>query len=267
MAQEQVATGNEVAFEAFGVCLAVSTQPEQLMERVLPLLPPGWQPCPSSEVERHFALRRDRGGTFAFVRDEKTLNKGMELELALAVLDSQIRIHLGVMTPDMVFIHAGVVAHNGKALVMPGSSFAGKTMLVAALVRAGAIYYSDEFAVIDERGLVHPYAKPLSVRGDDQWQTDHPVESLGGVAGEGAVPLGAIVITSYRPGGEWQPRRVSAGEGAMALLANTIPARDRPEQVMRALKLAAGSAVALEGERGDADPIAANLLAELAKLG
>jgi hypothetical protein len=34
-------------------------------------------------------------------------------------------------------------------------SYSGKTTLVSELIRAGATYYSDEYAVIDERGRVH----------------------------------------------------------------------------------------------------------------
>ena len=64
----------------------------------------------------------------------------------------------------LIFIHAGVVAQDGVAIALPGVSFAGKTTLVSALVRAGAVYYSDEFAVIDKRGVVNPYPKALSVR-------------------------------------------------------------------------------------------------------
>jgi hypothetical protein len=132
------------------------------------------------------------------------------------------------------------------------------------LVRAGAVYYSDEFAVLDERGLVHPYAKPLSLRGDDGWsQTDHPVDRLGGIAGEHPLPIGVIAVLSFRLGAEWQPRRLSAGEGAMALLANAVPARERPEQVMRVVSCAADGATAIESDRGEAVDVAPLLLAEL----
>jgi hypothetical protein len=142
-------------------------------------------------------------------------------------------------------------------------SFAGKTTLVAALVRAGARYYSDEFAVLDKNGLVHPYAKPLSLRDENHIQNEHSVESLGGTAGDEPLPVGAIAVTSYRPGGEWQPRRLTPGEGAMAMLANTVPARERPEESLRAVKLAVDGAVVLESERGEADALAPLLLAEL----
>jgi hypothetical protein len=60
--------------------------------------------------------------------------------------------------PDHLFVHAGVVGWEGRAIVMPGTSFAGKTTLVRAWLEAGATYYSDEFAVLDRAGRVHPFA-------------------------------------------------------------------------------------------------------------
>ncbi len=146
---------------------------------------------------------------------------------------------------------------------MPARSFGGKTTLVAALVRAGAVYYSDEFAVIDRNGLVQPYAKPLSIRGDGLEQTDHAVESFGGVAGDEPLPLGMIVITTYKQGAEWKPKRLSPGAGAMALLANAVPAMERPEEVMQAISRAARDAVVIEGDRGEADEVAPLLLEAL----
>ena len=130
-------------------------------------------------------------------------------------------------------------------------------------MRAGATYYSDEFAPLDSAGRVHAYAKPLSIRGPDQLQTDHHVESLGGMAGDGALPVGAVVVTTYRPGGAWRPNRISPGAGALALLANAVPARDRPADTLRAITNTVNGAVLIESDRGEADELAPLLLAEL----
>ena len=35
--------------------------------------------------------------------------------------------------------------------------------------------------------------------------------------------MSAVVLTGYRRGAVWQPRRLSAGEGMVALLANAVP--------------------------------------------
>ena len=49
----------------------------------------------------------------------------------------------------------------GHGIMLPGYSFAGKTTLVAEFVRAGALYYSDEYAVLDRDRFAHPYPRPL----------------------------------------------------------------------------------------------------------
>ena len=54
-----------------------------------------------------------------------------------------------------------------------------------------------------------------------------------------------------------------AGAGVLATLEHTIPAEERPEQAMRVLRRAIDGAVALEGERGEADQLAAVLLENL----
>jgi hypothetical protein len=254
---------NQVAFDAYGVKAALRTNRSELLDRLRALLPPGWHPCPTSEVNKRFDLIADETGTYTVVADERGLNRGLELELALMVLESQLRLYLGTKAPDAIFVHAGVVEHRGVAIVLPGKSFAGKTTLVAALVDAGAAYYSDEFAVIDEEGLVHPYAKALSVRDENgEEQTNYSLDSLGWRVGSTPLPLGVIAVTSYRPGAEWRPRRLSAGEGAMALLANAVPAQLRPAQVMRVISRAAGDALVIESARGEADAVAPLLLAE-----
>lgn len=256
----------EIAFEAYGLCLAVSTSEPELLERVRRFLPPNSQPCPPEAVQTRFSITDNGVGTYSIGRDGQPLNgtRNLELDLALEILDSQLRIYLGRKAPDLIFVHAGAVAHRGLAIVLPGQSFAGKTSLVVALVRAGAVYYSDEFAVIDRDGLLIPYAKALSVRINGQFgQTDHAIESYGGVAGTERVPVAMIVMTSYRAGAEWSPKRLSPGAGALALLANAVPARERSAEVMETVSCAAEGSVVIESERDEADAVAALLLGEL----
>ena len=232
-----------------------------------PLLPPGWVPCAPDQADRTFSIVAVDLGTYGFARNDDVINHGLELDLALAVLDAQVRLYIGVAAPERVFIHAGVVADGERLVVIPGQSFSGKTTLVAALARAGATYYSDEYAVLDADGLVHPYARRLAIRDLDAGRRrDQSVESFGGTVGTEPRPISAVVITRYREEAVWQPRELSAGEGAMALLANAVPARERPAQVMRTITAALEGAVVLEGERGEAEAAAPQILAELERI-
>ena len=67
-----------------------------------------------------------------------------------------------------LLVHAGaVVAPDGTAVLLPGPSGAGKTTLVAGLVRAGFGYLSDEAGAIDPATLcVHAFARPLGLKGE-----------------------------------------------------------------------------------------------------
>ncbi len=250
-----------VAVEAFGVTVAITADPEHFAA-VSDFLPPRARPVRHAPERGRFALVKDAdGGLLSVVCDEKPIAGPFDLRLALGILDAELRMYIALHAPDLVFVHAGVVGVGERAIILPGRSFAGKTTLVAALVKAGAEYWSDEYAVLDADGLVHPYPKPLSVRIDDTRETDEqPVESLGGKAGDRALPVAVIAFTSYRPGAVWALRSCTVGEGAVKLLEHSIAARSRPEQVLAAVRHAAADSLVLEGERGDADQAASALL-------
>jgi len=62
-------------------------------------------------------------------------------------------------------IHAGVVARGERCLLLPGAPGRGKTTLTAALSREGFRYFSDEFAILEEKTLrVCPVPLGLTVK-------------------------------------------------------------------------------------------------------
>jgi len=69
----------------------------------------------------------------------------------------------GVMrrAPELYFVHAAVVEHQGRGIVLPGLSQAGKSTLALALIGAGARLVSDELLAFDparRRALAFPRA-------------------------------------------------------------------------------------------------------------
>jgi hypothetical protein len=257
----------ELAFEAYGVSVAVAAEDPELMERIEARLPPGHRRVEPAEDMPRLSLRRDLGDGFDVVAGGTAVTLSAELDVALRVLESQIRAEVALRSPEAVFVHAGAVAYEGRGIVLPGRSFSGKTTLVAALVRAGATYYSDEFAVLDEDGLLHPYAKPLSMRSvGARWGEESDAADLGGETGEVPLPVGMIVSTSYRAGESFEPERRSAGQGAIALVGNAVPARHRSDRVMATARRAAEAALVLDGARGEADVAAREILAWAGRL-
>ena len=153
------------------------------------------------------------------------------------MLETEIRQSVAASAARRTFVHAGVVGWRGRAILVPGRSRSGKTTLVAELVKAGAVYLSDEFAVLDGRGRVHPFAKPLSIRGPggcDVHARARRAEELGGTVGTRPLPVGLVVLAEHRPGASWRPERLTRGQAVLEMLAHTVPARLRPEASLAA---------------------------------
>jgi hypothetical protein len=259
--------------DTFGVKVGVRSNEPRLLDRLEPHLPPGWRPSSSPVVDRLFSLwvdprhvepRRPSRLYAGCCRRART----RDLNELFAILESEIRQSVAAEARERVFVHAGVVGWRGRAILVPGRSRSGKTTLVAALVKAGAEYYSDEFAVLDAEGRVHPFPKPLSVRGEggcDLHAQRQRAEEMGGVCGREPLPVGLVVLTEHRPGASWRPHRVSAGQAVLEILSHTVPARLRPEDSLAALARAVEGAVVLQGERGEARELAGRLLASMEK--
>jgi len=252
------------AIECFGVRLQIAVSHAALLETIESVLPPGSSRCSSGDVDGAFSLERVvlRGAdSYRVSHDDEELVATDRVSAALDVLDSAMRASIALRAPDHVFVHAGAVEHRGRAIVIPGETFSGKSTLVAALVRRGAAYMSDEFAVLDGEGRVLPYPRPLSMRSTEapHTATDVSHDELGGRLG-GPARLGLIVSTRYRPGAAWNPQTVSTGTGALMLMANTVPARERPEQCLAAIARATATASVVDSDRGEADDVATWLL-------
>jgi hypothetical protein len=253
-----------VAVETYGVPIEVTVGDGDLWPGVRAVLPPGATPADPQAVTARFSVAAADDGAFTVTLNDQAVAAGLELQVAIGVLDAQIRAHIAANAREWVFVHAGAVAADGRALLLPGASFTGKTTLVAALARLGAVYYSDEFAVLDSDGRLYPYPKPLSIRVADSARTrESTAQELGARAGDRPVPVGLIAVTSYRPDATWRPEQRPATAGALALLSNTVPARERPEQALHAVRQAAARAITLEGERGEAELAATALLSAL----
>ena len=256
-----------MSFEAFGVQVELTLGDAELEAPVEEILPPGRRPCKTGASAGRFGLHQTAEDAYEVTFAGYPSMAHATLDVALTLLDAQMRLFIAANARDWLFVHAGVVAHGGRALVAPGDSFSGKTTLVRALLAAGATYYSDEYAVLDEAGRVHPYPRPLSIRSGDGGRC----ESTGRPT---TAPPPAT--TQRRSGWWWSPvtgrapnggrSELSPGQGLVSLLANTVPAQDRPEESLRTLRWAMERATVLQGDRGDAGPVAAALLDELGPL-
>jgi hypothetical protein len=247
---------------SYGLRIGVHADEAETLERLRQRLPPGRAAASSRPVDRSYALTRDSDrGLSALDVDGQRLAEGYDLERIGDLFEADLQLYVAEMAPHHVFVHAGAVGWRGEAIIVPGRSQSGKTTLVAELVRAGATYYSDEYAVLDAGGRVHPYPEALSIRrAYPERPLRYPVEALGGRRGTNPLPVGLVLITEYEPGAVWEPRFLSAGRGALALLANTVSARRQPVAALAALREVVVHSTVLEGVRGDARATVGSIL-------
>ncbi|MEO0494910.1 MAG: PqqD family peptide modification chaperone [Actinomycetota bacterium] len=138
--------------------------------------------------------------------------------------------------PHHAVFHAGAVARDGRAVVLPGASNRGKSTLTTALVTAGFGYLTDEAAAVDLHGRVRPFPKAIALDpgsfglfpelaprcegalagriGRREWHLDPAV--LGSAAG--AAEVTAIVCPHWRAGATTRLARVSGTEALHTLL-------------------------------------------------
>lgn len=250
--------------ESFGVNVELFVA-KDLWPVIEPRLPPGWRRAHGLARGRIELRSRTLGQYEVLVDSERRVTSG-DVDLVTRVFDTELTTFVALHAPGLIFIHAGCVAVDGRAILVPGRSFSGKTSLTAELVRQGATYLSDDFAPIDHEGRVHPYARRLHIRPEGGFApTPVAIEDFGGTAAVLAHDVGIVVFTQYRPGSRWQPREESRGAGAIALLDNALPARTRSEETLQVVRAAVQDARVVMSERGDAAPVAAWLIEQLSR--
>ncbi len=259
------------AFVSYGLRVGIRVSSPEIMPRIERLLPPNAKPARGPRVQRLYSLIVSGTKVGSHVRrfnllyaDSVQLARSKDTDSVLEILERELQLYIAEYARHRVFVHAGVVGWRGRAIIIPGRTMSGKTTLVKALVEAGATYYSDEYAVLDEHGRVHPYLKPMSVRenGDRSAKEIRP-EALGGTSGVKPLPVGLVVATGYREGARWRPRQLLPGRAVMALLDHTVSVRRNPERALNTLRQVVTDAVALKGVRGEATEVAETLLRRL----
>jgi hypothetical protein len=153
---------------------------------------------------------------------------------------------------DLRAVHAGTIVWNGHALLLPGSTHSGKSSLVAELLRRGATYFSDEYALIDPDGRVHPYPRPLLLRSGSPEQTPALPAKLNAAAGDASAPVGWILLLKYSPDTQWQIAPVEQSLALMALLTNTPHNLSDSPELIGMFERAVSGAACYAGQRGEA---------------
>lgn len=247
-----------LALKCYGVRIGIRSNRSDLLDRLYQHVPSERQLVSAPVVDRVYSILANGNGKRrkslnVLYCDDVRLAHSTDRDAVFETFESDLRIFVAELAKHRVFVHAGVVGWNGKAIIIPGRSYSGKSTLVAELVKAGATYYSDEYAVLDSRGRVYPFAKPLELREEGKFQQRKVnVAELGGLHGVKSLPVGLVLMTQYKRDAHWRPRRLTPGKGVLEILFNTVSARRSPERALATLQRVTATAEVLKGIRGDA---------------
>lgn len=251
-----------ITIEVLGVRITLRTQLGDLVPALLARLPPPESPpIPGGGYERQYTVEAvdPSNGALVIHRGRREPVRAWGIEAAADLIARDLQLSIAQRAEGLIFVHAGVIAWQTRALVLPGRSGSGKSRLVDALVRAGARYLSDEFAIFAADGLVHPYARPIGLRRADG---RHEWKPQAVVASDGARPARPklIAFLRYGEGSRWRPRPLSAGQTFLGLLRHTVAARRRLALARSLLVPVAVATPAIRAPRGEASEIAERLL-------
>jgi len=177
--------------------------------------------------------------------------------------------------PDLVWLHAGAVARDGRAVVVVGPWGSGKSRFVTALQREGWSYHSDDVVPLEPgTGRVLPFPLAPQPRGDGgELLPRERLEELGRAMVEipetavasGPDALGALVFPRYDPDAPDGVVRLTPVETVTELSRHWL-GRDRPDEQLARLGALAERVPAVRVRYRDAEAFVGALPERLEEL-
>ncbi|QBI20264.1 hypothetical protein ER308_12270 [Egibacter rhizosphaerae] len=191
----------------------------------------------SGQPAVRYELRPTADGRAALHRDGEVIERQRSMAGAVAMLLWHVNRRAVEDSSHLVRLHASGAERDGHVLVLPGRIEAGKSTLVAGLVRRGWRYVTDEAIALDPDTLaVHPYPKPLAIdpgswevladlnpghppglaeRLPKQWQVAPETIRADAVSAGGQPRL--VVFPSYEPGAATSVEPISRADTLLEL--------------------------------------------------
>lgn len=262
------------AFSSHGVKMGVRTNDPSIIPQVASsYMPPRWrltnpkgildlysifvpQQLGKSNIKPYYLVYRGAG----------KVAKALSLKDALVEFEQDLHFSIAYLCRRNIFFNAGVVGWKDKAILILGPPHGGKSTLVDALVNRGATYYSDRYAVLDDEGMVHSYAKSPSFATGENQVLKKPLPVLCAKSYKESLKPSLLVLTEYHSKAKWQPLALSQAQGVFNLFSHVTAPDRNPTGTFDIIQSLASTAVILQGKRGEANEISDDLLRRLDKM-
>jgi hypothetical protein len=191
-----------------------------------------------------YSIRHDLTGRtpHALYVDRECLTRSARPARVMAYLTWHVNRCVIDTGSRFVLLHAAAAARDGVAVLLPAAMEAGKTTLVAGLVRRGFQYLTDEAAAIEPDSLeIEPFPKPLSIDPgswsvlpelrpvvesstaaylEEQWQVTPKVMRPDAISPR--VPVDLVVFPRYDAGSATVLEPVSRSEALVSMMQQTF---------------------------------------------
>jgi hypothetical protein len=204
-----------------------------------------------AELERRWPPlgleRMDDAASSAGIADGASI-RSVDASIGWDLIESELGLFAAERLEGLVAIHAAVLVHHGRAIVVPGPSHAGKTTLALAAIDAGITVVSDEYALFDlGSGLVHGWPRPLRIRRDDGGIERRALP----LSDNAPVPVGMVAAIRYDPDGP-PIAPIGRADAMIAVLENCVCGASRPADAFDAAVRITAASDAAAGCHADA---------------
>ncbi|HXH71812.1 MAG TPA: hypothetical protein VNI58_03245 [Mariprofundaceae bacterium] len=205
-----------------------------------------------------FRIDRDGDGMILSINGNE-LWHGFDAAETTAGFEVYFYLHtLDALQPACLSLHAATVGVGQHAVCLAGISGAGKSSLCTAALLDGAVYLSDEFSLLDRRGYIAPFPRPLQWGKQRHPAFTHAAMQAAGFAkfrfyfndyrgkrlgtmlwfpphtGGPSLPLTAVVLPTYRPDAGNTPVPLRRSQALIEIAAH-MHQRLEPAQLIREL--------------------------------
>jgi hypothetical protein len=176
------------------------------------------------------------------------VNGGMgagPLDDILRAVSYHVALHFIEARPDLLWLHAGAAAYQGRAVLIPAPGGQGKSTLVTRLCERGWAYLGDDVISLDPTiGVAYAFPQRPAFRIDPARdvspeevtalpKVDVPLDRRS--VCRQPTPVGTVILPVYRRDGPTELVQCGPAETALAILASTLNFSRHREAAVRAV--------------------------------